>query len=77
MPPAIQVVFVDRRSSWSSSSPSALFTMRNFGRRILDRAAVPAARILELYDRFEEGVFGAVGLRQLPDPRRPDRSRSG
>ena len=22
--------------------------------------------ILELYDRFEEGVFGAVGLRHLP-----------
>ena len=23
-------------------------------------------RVLELYDRFEEGVFGAIALRQLP-----------
>ena len=36
-----------------------LFTMRNFGRRILDRLPLPP-RVLELYDRFEEGVFGAV-----------------
>ena len=42
-----------------------LFTMRNFGRRILDRLPLPP-RVLELYDRFEEGVFGAVGLRALP-----------
>ena len=42
-----------------------LFTMRNFGRRILDRLPTPP-RIKELYDRFEEGVFGAVGLRHLP-----------
>jgi uncharacterized protein (TIRG00374 family) len=42
-----------------------LFTMRNFGRRILTRLPLPA-RVLELYDKFEEGVFGAVGLRHLP-----------
>jgi uncharacterized protein (TIRG00374 family) len=42
-----------------------LFTMRNFGRRILLRLPLPA-RVLELYERFEEGVFGAVGLRHLP-----------
>ena len=42
-----------------------LFTMRNFGRRILTRLPFPP-RILELYDRFEAGVFGAVGLRHLP-----------
>ncbi len=42
-----------------------LFTMRNFGRRILERLPLPA-RILELYERFEEGVFGAVGLKHLP-----------
>ena len=42
-----------------------LFTMRNFGRRILERLPLPV-RILELYDRFEEGVFGAVGLKHLP-----------
>ena len=39
--------------------------MRNFGRRILIRLPLPP-RILELYERFEEGVFGAVGLRHLP-----------
>ena len=42
-----------------------LFTMRNFGRRIIVRLPLPS-RILELYERFEEGVFGAVGLRHLP-----------
>jgi uncharacterized protein (TIRG00374 family) len=42
-----------------------LFTMRNFGRRILVRLPLPSS-ILELYERFEEGVFGAVGLRHLP-----------
>ena len=42
-----------------------LFTMRNFGRRILNRLPLPA-RVLELYERFEEGVFGGVGLRHLP-----------
>jgi glycosyltransferase 2 family protein len=42
-----------------------LFTMRNFGRRILTRLPLPH-RFLELYDKFEEGVFGAVRLRHLP-----------
>ncbi len=42
-----------------------LFTMRNFGRRIIVRLPLPP-RILELYERFEEGVFGAIGLRHLP-----------
>ena len=42
-----------------------LFTMRNFGRRILLRLPLPST-VLELYERFEEGVFGAVGLRHLP-----------
>jgi uncharacterized protein (TIRG00374 family) len=42
-----------------------LLTLRNFGRRILLRLPLPQ-RALELYDRFEEGVFGAVGLRALP-----------
>jgi uncharacterized protein (TIRG00374 family) len=43
----------------------ALLTLRNFGRRILVRLPVPH-RIIEYYDRFEEGVFGAIGLRGLP-----------
>ena len=42
-----------------------LLSMRNFGRRILVRLPVPA-RLIEYYDRFEEGVFGAIGLRHLP-----------
>ncbi|HEX5451125.1 MAG TPA: lysylphosphatidylglycerol synthase transmembrane domain-containing protein, partial [Candidatus Limnocylindrales bacterium] len=46
-----------------------LLTLRNFGRSILVRLPLPErleARIMELYDRFEEGVFGAVGTRALP-----------
>jgi uncharacterized protein (TIRG00374 family) len=42
-----------------------LFTMRNFGRRIITRLPLPH-RFLELYDKFEEGVFGAVRLKHLP-----------
>jgi glycosyltransferase 2 family protein len=42
-----------------------LLTLRNFGRQILVRLPVPH-RMIEFYDRFEEGVFGAVGLRHLP-----------
>ncbi len=42
-----------------------LLTLRNFGRRILTRLPLPQ-RFAELYDRFEEGVFGAVGARSLP-----------
>jgi glycosyltransferase 2 family protein len=43
----------------------ALFTLRNFGRPILVRLHMPA-RIVEFYDRFEHGVFGALDRRQLP-----------
>ncbi len=42
----------------------ALFTLRNFGRRLLDVFPVPA-RFVDLYERFEEGVFG-IGARQVP-----------
>ncbi|HEY7736499.1 MAG TPA: lysylphosphatidylglycerol synthase transmembrane domain-containing protein [Candidatus Limnocylindrales bacterium] len=42
-----------------------LLTMRNFGRRILVRLPLPHT-VLEFYDRFEEGVFSAIGLRALP-----------
>lgn len=42
-----------------------LLTMRNFGRRILTRLPLPH-RVLEFYDRFEEGVFASIGLRALP-----------
>ena len=42
-----------------------LLTLRNFGRGLLVRFHVPH-RFVELYDKFEEGVFGAIGPRQLP-----------
>ena len=42
-----------------------LLTLRNFGRQLLTRLPIPT-RILVLYDRFEEGVFSAIGLRQIP-----------
>jgi hypothetical protein len=42
----------------------ALFTMRNFGRRLIDRLPLPE-RIVRLYERFEEGVF-SVDRRQVP-----------
>jgi uncharacterized protein (TIRG00374 family) len=44
---------------------AGLLTMRNFGRRVLDRLPLPG-RILEFYDRFEEGVFSAAARRALP-----------
>jgi hypothetical protein len=43
----------------------ALVVMRNFGRQVIALLRLPA-RAVELYDRFEEGVFGSVGLRGLP-----------
>lgn len=42
-----------------------LLTLRNFGRRLLERLPLPE-RVLELYDRFEAGVFQAVNRRALP-----------
>jgi len=44
---------------------AGLLTMRNFGRRVIVALPLPH-RILEFYDRFEEGVFSAVGVRGLP-----------
>jgi uncharacterized protein (TIRG00374 family) len=41
-----------------------LFTLRNFGRRLIVRLPLPE-RIVEFYDRFEEGVF-SIGARQVP-----------
>ena len=42
-----------------------LLSMRNFGRVIITRLPLPH-RVVELYDKFEEGVFGAVAARALP-----------
>jgi uncharacterized protein (TIRG00374 family) len=43
----------------------ALVVMRNFGRRVIGALPLPH-RVVDLYDRFEEGVFSSVGLRGLP-----------
>jgi glycosyltransferase 2 family protein len=64
MPPAIRLVFIIGIVTVVVLS-IGLFTMRNFGRRILTRLPFPP-KIRDLYERFEEGVFGAVGLRHLP-----------
>ena len=64
MPPAIRLVFVVGIVTVVVLAVG-LFTMRNFGRRILIRLPFPP-RLLDLYEQFEEGVFGAVGLRHLP-----------
>jgi len=42
-----------------------LIALRNFGRRLIIALPLPG-RALELYDRFEEGVFNSVGRRGLP-----------
>jgi glycosyltransferase 2 family protein len=42
-----------------------LLTLRNFGRGLLEKLHVPH-RFIDLYDKFEEGVFGAIGPRHLP-----------
>jgi uncharacterized protein (TIRG00374 family) len=41
-----------------------LFFVRNFGRRVLTRLPTPH-RVMEFYDRFEEGVF-SISPRQIP-----------
>jgi glycosyltransferase 2 family protein len=64
LPAAIQVVFAIGLVVVGALA-IGLFTMRNFGRRILIALPFPH-RFLELYDRFEEGVFGAFELRRLP-----------
>ena len=43
----------------------AMVAMRSFGRRVIAMLPLPD-RVVEFYDRFEEGVFGSVGLRGLP-----------
>jgi uncharacterized protein (TIRG00374 family) len=66
VPPSIQVVFA-LGVGVVVILALMLLTLRNFGRRILVRLPIPRReRLLVLYDRFEEGVFGAVGLRALP-----------
>jgi glycosyltransferase 2 family protein len=64
LPPAIQVVFGIGVVTVAVLA-FALLTMRNFGRQIIVRLPLPH-QVLELYDRFEEGVFGALVTRHLP-----------
>ena len=64
LPPAIQAVFIIGLVVVGGLG-LGLFTMRNFGRRIFTALPLPG-RLLEFYDRFEEGVFGAVELGALP-----------
>ncbi|MHB8458685.1 MAG: lysylphosphatidylglycerol synthase transmembrane domain-containing protein [Candidatus Limnocylindrales bacterium] len=64
LPTAVQAVFAIG-VGFVALLALALLTMRNFGRRILTRLPLPH-RFVELYDRFEEGVFSAIGLRALP-----------
>jgi hypothetical protein len=64
MPPAVSILFIVGVVVVIALAVG-LFTMRNFGRRILTRLPIPV-RFVELYDRFEEGVFGAVSVRRLP-----------
>ena len=66
LPPSIQVVFAIGVGVVVVLA-LMLLTLRNFGRQILVRLPIPRReRLVELYDRFEEGVFGAVGVRALP-----------
>jgi glycosyltransferase 2 family protein len=64
LPPAIQIVFLIGVIVVLVLAVG-LLTMRNFGRRILNALPTPH-QVLDLYNRFEEGVFGAVPLRWLP-----------
>ena len=64
LPPEVQVVFAIG-VAFLIILALGLLTMRNFGRRLLVALPLPH-RVLELYDRFEQGVFSAVGLRALP-----------
>jgi len=64
LPPAVQVLFGLGVLVVVLLS-AGLFTMRNFGARLLRRLPIPG-RLLEYYDRFEEGVFGSVGTAQIP-----------
>jgi len=65
MPPPIQAVFVVGVVVVAGLA-LGLFTMRNVGRRIITALPFLPHRIVEFYDRFAEGVFGAIGIRALP-----------
>lgn len=64
LPPEIQVVFGIGLGVMLMLA-AGLLTMRNFGRRIMVRLPLPR-QVVELYDKFEEGVFGAIAARAMP-----------
>ncbi len=64
LPTEVQVVFAGG-IAFVVVLAVGLLTMRNFGRRIMVALPVPR-RVVEFYDRFEEGVFASVGLRAMP-----------
>jgi hypothetical protein len=63
MPGQIQVVFAVGIAVVAALA-AGLFTLRNFGRRLLVALPLPP-QVLEFYDRFEEGVF-SIGVGQVP-----------
>jgi uncharacterized protein (TIRG00374 family) len=65
LPPATQIVFGIGLVVVTILGVG-LFTMRNFGRRIIVAMPFLPHSLLELYDRFEEGVFGAIAMHRLP-----------
>jgi len=65
LPPEVQLVFGIGLAVLIGLT-IGLYTVRNFGARALARLPLPAKdRLLEFYERFEEGVF-AVNPRQVP-----------
>jgi uncharacterized protein (TIRG00374 family) len=65
MPTEVQIIFGIGLGVLVALS-LGLYTLRNFGRRVLVALPLPAkARLVEFYDRFEEGVF-ALNPRQIP-----------
>ena len=64
LPPTIQAVFAIGVAVVVGLAVG-LLTLRNFGRRIIERLPLPQ-RVHDYYDKFEEGVFGAIGARRLP-----------
>ena len=64
LPPAVQLLF-GLGVVVVVALAGGLFTMRNFGGRLIRKLPIPH-RLLEFYDRFEEGVFGSVVAGQIP-----------
>ncbi len=66
LPPEIQVVVGLGIGVMVLLAVGLLF-LRNVGARLLGKLPLPRKQtILELYERFEQGVFGAIGWKSLP-----------